>query len=133
MLPPAKIQDAVVRNSMIAEASVVIGATVENSVIGIRSFIGAGARVCRTVMLGADYLPWHDPGRTDGVSAPEHPGIGEDSVVENAIVDKNAQIGRGCRITNEAGVDTADGEGWAIRDGIVVIRKNAVIPDGTVV
>jgi glucose-1-phosphate adenylyltransferase len=133
MLPPAKVQDAVVRDSMIGQASVIVRATVENSVVGIRSWIGAGAVVRRTVLLGADYFPWHDPGRGHGVVAPEHPGIGENAVVENAIVDKNAQIGRDCRITNAHGVETADGEGWAIRDGIVVVRKNAVIPDGTVV
>ncbi len=133
MLPPAKLQGATVRNSMIGEASVVIGATVEESVIGIRSFIGAGAHVRRTVMLGADYFPWHDPGRRHGTFPPPHPGIGEGAVVENTLVDKNAQIGRGCRITNEAGVDEADGDGWVIRDGIVVIRKNAVIADGTVI
>ncbi len=133
MLPPAKVQDAVIRNSMIAEASVVIGATVEDSVVGVRSFIGAGAVVRRSVLLGADYFPWHDAGRRHGVAPPEHPGVGDGSVVENAIVDKNAQIGRGCRITNVSGVDMADGDGWAIRDGIVVVRKNAVIPDGTVV
>ena len=133
MLPPAKIQDAHVRNSMIGEAAVVIGATVEDSVVGIRSFIGAGAVVRRSVLLGADFFPWHDPARRDGAGAPEAPGIGERSVVENAIIDKNAQIGPDCRIVNADGVETADGDGWAIRDGIVVVRKNAVLPPGTVV
>jgi glucose-1-phosphate adenylyltransferase len=60
-------------------------------------------------------------------------GIGEGSEISNAIVDKNARIGRGVRICNERGVEEADGEGWAIRDGIVVVEKNAVIPDGTVI
>ncbi|HEX9950602.1 MAG TPA: glucose-1-phosphate adenylyltransferase [Rubricoccaceae bacterium] len=133
MLPPAKIQDAHIRNSMIGEASVVIGATVEDSVVGIRSFIGAGAVVRRSVLLGADFFPWHDPARREGAGAPEAPGIGERSVVENAIIDKNAQIGPDCRLVNADGVETADGDGWAIRDGIVVVRKNAVLPPGTVV
>ena len=132
-LPPAKLQNAVVRNSMIAEAAVIVDATVEDSVVGIRSFIGAGAVVRRSVILGADYFPWHDAGRRHGIDPPEHPGIGEGSLVENAIVDKNAQIGRGCRIANIHAVDSADGDGWVIRDGIVVVRKNAVLADGTVV
>ena len=133
MLPPAKIQDAHIRNSMIGEASVVIGATVEDSVVGIRSFIGAGAVVRRSVLLGADFFPWHDPTRRDGAAAPDEPGIGERSVVENAIIDKNAQIGPDCRIVNAHGVDEAEGDGWVIRDGIVVVRKNAVLPPGTIV
>ncbi len=133
MLPPAKIQDAHIRDSMIGEASVIIGATVENSVIGIRSFIGAGAVVRRSVLMGADFFPWHPPEQRSGTGTPPEPGIGERSVVENAIVDKNAQIGPDCRIVNAHGVEEADGDGWVIRDGIVVVRTNAVIPAGTVV
>ena len=133
MLPPAKFQEARVVDSMIAEASVVMRATVENSVVGIRSYIADGAVLRRTVMLGADYLPWSDVSSRPGIGTPEHPGIGENSVVENAIIDKNVQIGRDCRITNETGIDEADGDGWTIRDGVVVLEKNAVIPDGTVI
>lgn len=133
MLPPAKIQRATLRDAMISEGSVVIGATVEESVVGIRSFLAEGATLRRTVMMGADYLPWRDAARRPGTGLPDHPGVGAGSVVENAIIDKNVQIGEGCHISNEAGVETADGDGWVIRDGIVVLRKNAVIPDGTVI
>jgi glucose-1-phosphate adenylyltransferase len=133
MLPPAKIEDSTVRNSMIAEASVLTRATVEGSVVGIRSFIGEGATLRRTVLLGADYLPWRDPLRRPGENPPASPGIGAGSTVEGAIIDKNVQVGADCRITNEAGVDHADGDGWFIRDGIVVLPKNAVIPDGTTI
>lgn len=133
MLPPAKLQRATVRDAMISEGSVVIGATVEESVVGIRSFLADGAVLRRTVMMGADYLPWRDPASRPGTGLPEHPGVGPRSIVENAIIDKNVQIGADCRITNVDGVETADGDGWAIRDGIVVLRKNAVIPDGTVI
>ena len=133
MLPPAKFQEATITDSMIAEASIVMRATVEGSVIGIRSYIADGATLRRTVMLGADYLPWSAPSTRRGINTPDHPGIGEDSLIENAIIDKNVQVGRGCRITNQDGVDEADGDGWAIRDGVVVLRKNAVIPDETVI
>lgn len=132
-LPPAKLQDATIRDSMIAEASVINSATIEESVVGIRSFIASGATLRRTVMLGADYLPWRDPARRSGLNAPPSPGVGLNSVVENTIIDKNVQIGADCRITNAQGVAEADGDGWYIRDGIVVLPKNAVIPDGTVV
>jgi len=133
MLPPAKIEDSHVRHSMIAEAAVITQATVEDSVIGIRSHLSPGSVLRRTVMLGADYLPWRDPSRRPGLNPPPSPGIGRNSVVEGAIIDKNVQVGADCRITNADGVETADGEGWHIRDGIVVLPKNAIIPDGTVI
>ena len=133
MLPPAKIQDSHVRNSIIAEGSIITNATVEDSVVGIRSYLAEGAVLRRTVMLGADYLPWRDPMRRPGIDPPERPGLGARSVVENAIIDKNAQIGSDCRITNDQGLNDADGDGWYIRDGIIVLAKNAVIQDGTVI
>ena len=133
MLPPAKLQDAFVRDSIVGEASVITRATVENCVIGIRSFIGEGAVLRRTVMLGADYHPWRNPEKRAGEHVPEHPGIGANAVVENAIIDRNAEIGANCRIMNANGTQHADGEGWHIRDGIIVIKKNAVIPEGTVI
>lgn len=133
MLPPAKIQDAHVRNSMIAEAAVITNATIEDSVIGIRSFISDGAVLRRTVMLGADYLPWRDASRRPGVNTPPSPGIGPNSVVEGAIIDKNVQVGADCRITNADGIQEADGDGWFIRDGVIVLPKNAILPDGTVI
>jgi glucose-1-phosphate adenylyltransferase len=58
-------------------------------------------------------------------------GIGEDTEIRNAIIDKNARIGRGVKILNREGVREADGDGWVIRDGVVVIAKNTVLPDGT--
>ena len=133
MLPPAKVEDSQIRESMIAEAAVVTNALVENSVIGIRSHISDEAQLRRVVMLGADYLPWRDAARRPGLNPPPHPGIGPRSVVENAIIDKNVQIGADCRITNEDGVEEADGDDWFIRDGVVVLPKNAIVPDGTVI
>ena len=110
-----------------------IGATVEDSVVGIRSFLSGGSVLRRTVMLGADYLPWRDPSRRPGLNPPLAPGVGARSVVEGAIIDKNVQIGADCRITNSEGVQEGEGEGWYIRDGVVVLPKNAVIADGTVI
>ncbi len=133
MLPPAKIQDAQIRNAMIGEGSVVIEATVEDSVVGIRSFLSSGSVLRRTVMLGADYLPWRDASRRPGLNPPLAPGVGPRSVVEGAIIDKNVQIGADCRITNADGVHEGEGPGFFIRDGVVVLPKNAVITDGTVI
>ena len=133
MLPPAKIEASEVTNSLVGEGAVVSRATVSESVIGIRSRVASGASLARVVMLGADVFAWQDAEQVTGLNLPERPGIGEDARVENAIIDKNAQIGPGCVITNADGVERADGDGWAIRDGIVVIPKNAVIAPGTVI
>ena len=82
------------------------------------------ATVKRSLILGADHY---------GAENAERPRIGIDagSVIENAIVDKNARIGRDVHITNERGLQEGSGPGWVIRDGIVMIIKDALIPDGT--
>ncbi len=133
MLPPAKITRSRVENALIGEGSVVIDADISNAVVGLRSYIGAGTRIHRAVLMGADYYRWQAPDERSHVQGPEHPGIGERSRVENAIVDRNASIGRDCVITNRDNVREGEGPGFYIRDGIVVVLKNAVIPDGTVI
>jgi glucose-1-phosphate adenylyltransferase len=110
---------------VLGEGSRISDSTIEDAVIGLRSDI-RGARITRALIMGVDSNYPDFPG------APPV-GIGEGSEVRNAIVDKNARIGRGVRILNEAGVQEADGEGWAIREGVVVVPKNSVIPDGTVI
>ena len=133
LLPPAKVTRSRVESSIICEGSVVIDSDVTESVIGIRSYLGARTRIHRTVMMGADHYRWEEPSTRDRVEGPLRPGIDEDTVVEGAIVDKNASIGRGCVITNAAGVQEGEGPGFHIRDGVIVIVKNAEIPDGTVI
>ena len=84
-------------------------------------------------MLGSDYFETPEEA-VQAAGRGEPPiGIGEDSVVERAIVDKNARIGRGVRILNEAREQEKDGAGWFIREGIVIVPKGGVIPDGTVI
>ena len=133
LLPPAKITRTRVESSIISEGSVVIDSDISHAIIGIRSYLGARTRINRVVMMGADYYRWEDPASRTRVEGPTHPGVDEDSVVERAIIDKNASIGRDCRITNDAGVQEGEGPGFYIRDGIIVIAKNAEIADGTVI
>jgi glucose-1-phosphate adenylyltransferase len=133
VLPPAKVTRSRVENAIICEASVVIDSDVSESVIGIRSYLGARTRIHRAVIMGADYYRWEDPATRNRVEGPLHPGVDEDTVIQNAIIDKNASIGRGCRITNEQRVQEGEGPGFYIRDGIVVVVKNASIADGTVI
>jgi glucose-1-phosphate adenylyltransferase len=133
MLPPAKVTRSRVENTIVGEASVIVDSEISSSVIGIRSFIDRGTRIHRTVLMGADYYRWDDTGTRTLVEGPAFPGVGAGARIENAIVDKNASIGNGCVITNQAGVQEGEGPGFYIRDGIVVVVKNAVIADGTVI
>jgi glucose-1-phosphate adenylyltransferase len=130
LLAPAKITRSRVENSLIAEACVIVDADISDSVVGVRTFIDRGARLHRTVLLGADYYRWSDHRRPDG---PALPGVGRNTTIENAIIDKNASIGNDVRITNAAGVQEGQGPGFYIRDGIVVVLKDAEIADGTVI
>lgn len=133
MLPPAKIQSSYVENSLIAEATIISNANISNSVVGIRSFIGNNATIKDSIIMGSDYYSWHDPEHRDPVAGPDNHGIGEDSYIENAIIDKNVRIGRRCVIRNAEGAKEADGSNYYIRDGLVVVPKNAEIPDETVI
>lgn len=133
ILPPAKIVSSFVQESLIGEASVIISSQISNSVIGIRSFIGHNTTIKNTVFMGADYYPWHDSSVRDPVEGPDRPGVGEESYIEGAIIDRNVSIGARCIIKNRENVIESDGENYFIRDGIVVIPKNAHIPDDTII
>ncbi|MDX1740305.1 MAG: glucose-1-phosphate adenylyltransferase [Rhodothermales bacterium] len=133
MLAPAKVQNSRISRSIVAEACVIVDAEISNSVIGIRSFVDHGAIVRNTVFMGADYYPWTDPEIREIKNGPDKPGIGADSRVENAIIDRNVSIGEGCVITNEAGVVETEQDNYYIRDGVVVVPKNVSIPPGTTI
>ena len=133
MLAPAKIQNSYVQDSLISEGSVIVNSQVSSSVVGIRSYIGNNTTLKNAIIMGADYYPWHDPDMRETVEGPDRPGIDEESYIEGAIIDKNASIGRRCIIKNSDGIEEGEGDNFYIRDGIVVIPKNAIIPDGTVI
>lgn len=124
-LPASRVTGARIETSIISDGALIRDSTIEHSIIGIRSVLRQ-ATVRNTLVMGADE---EFPDVTDAPPL----GVGEGSVIERAIVDKNVRIGRNVRLVNEKGVMEADGEGWFIRDGIIVLSKNSVIPDGTVV
>lgn len=132
-LPATKVESCAVTSSLISEGCILVGAEVERAVVGIRSRIGRGAKIRNSLILGADYYETLDEIDRSAARGLPPLGVGSDSVIENTIVDKNARIGKGVRITNASGEKERDGEGWYIRDGIVVVPKNAVIPDGVVI
>jgi glucose-1-phosphate adenylyltransferase len=133
ILPPAKVVSSYIQESLIGEASVIINSQISNSVIGIRSFIGNNTTIKNTVFMGADYYPWHDAATRDPVEGPNHPGVGEESYIEGAIVDRNVSIGKRCIIKNRDNIEEAENDSFFIRDGIVVIPKNVNIPDDTII
>jgi|SRR5690606_5808871 len=102
---------------------------VKDSVVGIRTHIGPGSKVYRSVLLGADSYEEEQGSAETGVPL----GIGRDCVLDHVIVDKNARIADGVRLVNEQGVQEADGEGYYIRNGIIIVPKGAVVRAGTVV
>ena len=101
---------------------------VDESVIGIRSTIRQGSRVSRSVLLGHDVYE-----ESEGTPGQPALGVGRDVVLHGVIVDKNARIGDGARLVNEKNVTQADGDGYYIRGGIIVVPKGGVIQPGTVV
>jgi glucose-1-phosphate adenylyltransferase len=125
-LPGSRLTDCRFHRTVLAGGAIISDCDVENSVIGIRTVMRE-ATVRRSLIMGAD--PFHAPG------APGAPpiGIGRGSVIENAIIDKNVRIGRNVKILNEAEVQEGKGEGYVIRDGIVVVPHNTVLPDNTVI
>ncbi len=114
-LPGARLSECAARNAVIAEGCFVDRCTIEDSVVGIRTNVQSGSTIRRSVLLGADFYESDDeaPARAGNPRL----GIGRDVVLDRVIVDKNARIGDGVRLVNEAGVDRADGDGYCIRDG----------------
>jgi glucose-1-phosphate adenylyltransferase len=125
-LPGSKINGATIKQAIISDGCVVSDAQIERSVIGIRSYIDSGTSIRNSVIMGADFYEAALAERSPGPAI----GIGKNCVIERAIIDKNARIGDGVVITPEGKPDNFDGENYYIRQGIVVVPKNAVIPDG---
>lgn len=134
-LPPTKLLDSQVTESIIGEGCILKECRIEHSVLGIRSRIEANCHIQDTLIMGSDYYePFAE--RQSGLQKGGVPlGIGSETTIRRAIVDKNARIGRDVKIINKDHVEEADreSEGFYIRNGIVVVLKNAKIPDGTVI
>ncbi len=134
-LPPSKIDNCAIRDSIVSDGCIVNGATISGSVIGLRSRIGEGTQIDASYIMGADYYQTWEDMVADGVAKRPRIGIGAGSIVRHAIIDKNARIGSNVRLINEAKVmelDAPDGS-YYIRDGIIIVPKNSLIADGTIV
>ncbi len=124
-LPGSKINGATLRQAIISDGCIISDAHLERCVVGIRSVIQSGATIRNSIIMGADYF---ELGPTD--SSQPLMGIGRNCVIDRAIIDKNARIADGVVITPEGKPPDFDADNYFIRDGIVVIPKNAIIPAG---
>jgi glucose-1-phosphate adenylyltransferase len=134
-LPPSKLLDCQVTQSIVGEGCILKSCQIRHSVLGIRSQVEAGCVIEDSLIMGADfYQPFAEQKfRRNNGDVPL--GIGTGTTIRKAIVDKNARIGQNVQIVNKDHVEEAEREsqGFFIRSGIVVVLKNAAIPDGTVI
>ncbi len=132
-LPGAKLLDSDVQHSILCDGSIINRSHIRHSIVGIRSVIRENSVLERVVMMGADYF--ETPEQTAENVAKGRPsiGVGKHCLIRNAIIDKNARIGNNVQIVNKRRLDSEDRENYVIREGIIVIPKNAVIPDGTMI
>ena len=133
-LPAARVADAVLKQSLISDGCVVMkGATIERSLLGVRSRIGRDSVLRETVIIGADRF--ETDAERDANRARGRPSfnVGDGCVIERAILDKDCRVGHNVHITNHRNVAREDGKFYSIREGIVVIPKGAEVPDNTVI
>jgi glucose-1-phosphate adenylyltransferase len=134
-LPPSKVLNSTIESSMICDGCIVRSAKVKNSIVGIRSWIEEHTTIEDALIMGADIYQ-SDNERTADLNNNIPPiGIGEGTTIRHAIVDKNTRIGRNVNIVNKKNIQHIDAieKGYCIRNGIIVIVKGAVIPDGTTI
>jgi len=127
-LPASKINGATIKHAIISDGCVISDVTIERAVIGVRSFINSGTTVRHSIIMGADFYEASLANKRE-VGVPL--GIGKNCIIDRAIIDKNTCIGDGVVITPEGKPDNFDGPNFYIRDGIVIVPKNTVIPSGT--
>lgn len=130
-LAASKIQGGSLSNVLLADGCRIQESTIRNSIIGLRSIISDGVTIERSIIMGSDY---YERDRKSGERTSDIPiGIGADSVIQGAIVDKNARIGRRVIIRNMPDRPDEEHDNWVAKEGIVIVPKNALIPDGTVI
>ncbi|HIG53783.1 MAG TPA: glucose-1-phosphate adenylyltransferase [Candidatus Latescibacteria bacterium] len=132
-LAGTRLENCRIERGIVCEGSYIRYAQIERSVIGIRSVIGAGCQIANSIVMGADFDETTADLARNAAQGIPNVGIGANTTIDGAIIDKNARIGDQVSITNSAGVKEAEGANYYIRDGIVVVAKDAVIPSGTVI
>jgi len=131
-MPASKINGAAIDQAIISDGCIIDRSRISQSLVGIRCLLSPGCRVHRSVLMGADFYET-DASKSDSKSKGiPLVGVGENTRIESAIIDKNARIGANCVISPEGKPDHFDGENYYVREGIAIVPKGAVIPDGTI-
>lgn len=133
MLPPAKVSGTTLEKTILAEGCIINASRVEKSVMGIRSRIGYGSTIVSTYIMGCDYYETLEDMNSASERGLPKLGIGERCYIRNAIIDKNCRIGNDVRINGGNHLQDADHPLYTIKDGIVVVKKGAILPDGFVI
>ncbi len=132
-LPSSKIYNCQINQSLVAEGSILLGSIIEHSVIGIRAFIDEGTFVQRSVIMGSTrYETIETRNRNRDIGQPNI-GIGNNCIIRNAIIDLDSRVGNNVQLINKDNQQESDGDNFAIRDGIIIIPKGAVVPDNTII
>ena len=126
-LPPSKINSCELIQSLISDGCILSGKRIWRSVVGLRSVVGEGSVIEESILMGADFYQHNKESHSSGIEL----GIGENCIIKKTILDKNVRIGDGVTITPDNKPDNLDEQLYCIRDGIVIIPKNTVIPSGT--
>lgn len=132
-LPPSKIFNCQINQSLLSEGSILLGSIIEHSVIGIRSYIEEGTYVHRSIIMGNTYYETVENRHINREKGLPNLGIGNNCVIRNAIIDLDCKIGNNVHIINKDQKTEDSGEFYSIRDGLVIIPKGSVIPNNTIV
>jgi glucose-1-phosphate adenylyltransferase len=133
-LPPSRLGPARLDHCLVSDGCIVqAGTRVERSVLGVRTRLGRDVQVRDSVIIGADRFETAADRAENRRRGRPDLGVGDRAVIEKAILDKDSRVGAGVQILNRRGVRNEDGKNYVIRDGVVVIPKGAVVPDGTVI
>lgn len=132
-LPPSKMHNCDIDNSMVSEGCILNGVRARNTIIGLRSRIDKGVDVEDSILMGSDFFESIEEINKNVKRGIPHIGIDENTIIRKAIIDKNVRIGKNVKLINREGADNYDSSdrSFYIREGIIIIPKNALIPDGT--
>jgi glucose-1-phosphate adenylyltransferase len=133
MLPPAKISGTTLEKTVIAEGSIILASRIERSVVGIRARIGHGTTIVSSYIMGSDWYETLEEMKENASNGIPKIGIGDRCYIRNAIIDKNTRIGNDVRINGGSHLENTDHMLYTVKEGIVVVKKGAVLPDGFVI